>query len=146
MEFEFTILDTLWVYFAFVNGRMLPEMWRAEEEAEAKFMLNQEIREEWGIEYQELGFSLTIPALRGKKPEEIWQALSAPTVMLDLTRADIEIALRALSVCAFHRAERDYIFRLIAKLEKYQQSFQALEALNQLPREMVMKVAEGKLQ
>ena len=141
MEFTFTISETLLIYYALVNSQMLPGRWEMEREAEPKFMLDEETRKTWGIEYQETGFSVS-----GKKTAtELWQALNAPTVKLDLERSDIEIALNAMNVCAFRRAERDYVLRLLDKLGTYQRSFQAMDALSRLPREVVMKAAEGKL-
>lgn len=147
MKLEFTVLETLLVYLAFTNTQGSTDAyWEKERDAESKFLLGEEERKRWGIEYQEAGFTATLPNAGAKTRAEIWQALNAPTVQCDLTRADVEVALVAVRCCGlFGRAERDYVLGLRDKLTGYLNAFRAQEALNMLPREAVIRVAEGML-
>ena len=76
---------------------------------------------------------------------ETWQALSAPTVKREFTKPNLEVALFSVKACAWGLEERDYVFALMDKLSSYLQSFDALDALSRLPREVVMKAVGGKL-
>ena len=145
MELEFTYLEMLLIYHALLNTPKTVDRWELERDAEPKFTLSEEERKVWGIIYQGKSFRVNIPNRPATSTADTWQALSAPTVKREFTKPDLEMALSSVRACAWGLEERDYVFALMDKLGSYLQSFDALDALSRLPREVVIAAAEGKL-
>ena len=145
MELEFTYLEMLFIYHALLSTPKTVDQWELERDAEPKFTLSEEERNFWGITYEGKTFRVNIPNRPAGSAADCWQALSVPTVKREFTKPDLEAALLSVKGGAWGFEERDYVFALMDKLSSYLQSFDALDALSRLPREVVIAAAEGKL-